>query len=269
MKPVIIAHRGARSLAPENTLEAARLAHALGADLWETDVGVSKDKTLILFHDDALTRTTDAARRYPGRAPWTFTAFTLPELRALDAGSWFAETDPFGEIARGHIDERALARYRGLRIPTVEEAVLLTKELGWRVNLELKRQPPPMEGFPILDAVFDLLDRLGAGPETVVLSSFDLDLMREARRRRPEFRVQAVLGFHRDRPIDWAAAADFDELNPRAALTPPAKVAELARAGKRVHLWTVNDPEVAARYLEAGAAGLFTDYPQRLVPLVR
>ncbi len=269
MRPAIIAHRGARSLAPENTLAAARLAYELGADLWETDVGVTADGALILFHDDALTRTTDAEQRFPDRAPWTFTAFTLEEIRSLDAGSRFVETDPFGEIAAGHVAPEALAGYRGVPVPTVEEAVSLTQALGWRVNLELKRQPPPMDTFPLLEAVFALLDRLKAGPETVILSSFDLDLLRRARRLRPEFRYQAVLGFYRDRPIDWQAAADFDELNPRAGLTPPAKVAELAAAGKRVHPWTVNDPEEALGYLEAGAAGLFTDYPQRLVPLVR
>ena len=265
MRPVVIAHRGARSLAPENTLAAARLAFALGSALWETDVGGTADGELILFHDDALTRTTDAEARFPDRAPWTFTAFKLGEIQSLDAGSWFYATDPFGEVARGN----APGDYRGARVPTVREALRLTKALGWRVNLELKRQPPPMTGFPLLRAVFDLLDRLEVGPETVVLSSFDLDLLRRARRMRPEFRYQAVLGFFRNRPIDWDAARDFDELNPRAALTPAERVRALAQAGKRVYPWTVNDTEEAERFLEAGVAGLFTDYPQRMVPLVR
>jgi len=265
MRPLIIAHRGARSLAPENTLAAARLAFALGADLWETDVGVTADGELVLFHDDALTRTTDAEERFPNRSPWTFTTFKLREIQSLDAGSWFYATDPFGEVRKGN----APGDYRGARVPTVREAVHLTRSLGWRVNLELKRQPHPMADFPLLEAVFDLLDRLEVGPETVVLSSFDLDLLRRARRMRPEFRYQAVLGFYRDRPIDWDTARDFDELNPRAALTPPERVRALARAGKRVHPWTVNDTEVAEQLLEAGVAGLFTDYPQRMVPLVR
>ena len=265
MRPVVIAHRGARSLAPENTLAAARKAFELGADLWETDVGVSKDGFLILMHDDSLARTTDAPARFPGAEPWTFTEFELEKLRALDAGSWFHETDPFGEVAAGHVRED----YRGERIPTVREALLLTKELGWRVNLELKRQPPPMAGFPILERTLELVREVGLGPEAVVFSSFDLELMRRGRRLAPEFRYQAVLGFHRDRPIDWDAARDFDELNPRAALAPPERVRELAQAGKRVYPWTVNDPEEALRYFEAGAAGVFTDYPQRIVPLLR
>ena len=265
MRPVVIAHRGARSLAPENTLAAARKAYELGADLWETDVGVSRDGVLILIHDDSLKRTTDAEARYPHRSPWTFTTFGFEELRALDAGSWFHRTDPFGEVAAGRVFED----YRGERIPTVREALFLTKELGWRVNLELKRQPAPMAGFPVLERTLELVREVGLGPEEAIFSSFDLDLMRRGRKLAPEFRYQAVLGFHRDRPIDWEAAADFDELNPRAALAPPEKVRALARAGKRVYPWTVNDPEAALRYFEAGAAGVFTDYPQRIVPLLR
>jgi glycerophosphoryl diester phosphodiesterase len=268
MRPEIIAHRGARSLAPENTLLAAKKAFELGADLWETDVGVSKDGVPILMHDDALTRTTDAARRFPDRTPWTFTTFTLAELKALDAGSWFLETDPFGELARGGIGEKAQEAIRGALVPTLEEALRLTQALGWQVNLELKRQPPPMEDFPLLEAVFAVIDAVGLGPGAVVLSSFDLDLMRAARKMRPEFRVQAVLGFHRDRPIDWEAAADFDELNPRASLTPPAVVERLSNRGKALRPWTVNEADEARAFIEAGVAGLFTDFPQRLVPLV-
>ncbi|WP_353763502.1 glycerophosphodiester phosphodiesterase family protein, partial [Oceanithermus sp.] len=56
-RTLVIAHRGARSLAPENTLAAAQKGLEVGADLWETDVGVTADGVLILFHDDSLKRT--------------------------------------------------------------------------------------------------------------------------------------------------------------------------------------------------------------------
>ena len=61
--PLIVAHRGARRLAPENTLAAARQAYALGADAWELDVEMSADHVPVLLHDDTLERTTDAARQ--------------------------------------------------------------------------------------------------------------------------------------------------------------------------------------------------------------
>ena len=84
-----IAHRGARSLAPENTLAAARMARHAGADMWELDVAVSADGALFVMHDDSLQRTTNAAQRFPDRAPWTFSGFTLAELEAEGLGPFF------------------------------------------------------------------------------------------------------------------------------------------------------------------------------------
>ena len=102
----IIAHRGARSLAPENTLAAARKAHGLGADLWETDVAVTADDQLVLMHDDAMTRTTNVADIFPERVPAAFSTSSLAEIRSLDAGSWFERDDPFGQVAAGAVDSR-------------------------------------------------------------------------------------------------------------------------------------------------------------------
>jgi len=61
----VIAHRGARSIAPENTLKAAKIAFEIGADLWETDVNITRDGRLILFHDDSLLRCTNAIKKFP------------------------------------------------------------------------------------------------------------------------------------------------------------------------------------------------------------
>ena len=142
-----IAHAGARSLAPENTLAAARKALEVGADLWETDVAVTSDGELILFHDDSLARTTNAPVRFPDRSPWTFTTFTLAEIRSLDAGSWFVETDPFGQIAAGRSDHSrtdGLPRRKGsdaAGIAFLHSEGELARQLG------AKATPPPNGAF--------------------------------------------------------------------------------------------------------------------------
>ncbi len=266
-RTLVIAHRGARSLAPENTLAAAQKGLEVGADLWETDVGVTADGVLILFHDDSLKRTTNAAEVFPGRAPWTFTEFTFDEIERLDAGSWFDRDDPFGQIAAGRVSAAEQAAYVGLRVPTVEEALVFTRDHDWTVNIELKRLPPPLEDFPIVPRFFEVMDRVGIAPEQVRLSSFEHRWLEEARALRPEVEVQALVGFCRDRPIDWDAVAGFQTVNARATLTPPEKVRELVAAGQRINLFTVNDAEEARAYIEAGVTGLFTDFPQDLVPL--
>jgi glycerophosphoryl diester phosphodiesterase len=96
-----IAHRGAASLAPENTLAAAHKALALGAGMWELDVSVTADGELVVLHGDSLARTTNVQAFFPQRSPWQISTFTLAEVRKLDAGSWFVDIDPFGTIAGG------------------------------------------------------------------------------------------------------------------------------------------------------------------------
>ena len=76
-----IAHRGARSIAPENTLTAAQKAYDQGANMWETDIRVTKDGELILIHDYSLSLTTDAESRFPDRYPWTLNSFSLDEIK--------------------------------------------------------------------------------------------------------------------------------------------------------------------------------------------
>lgn len=261
-----IAHRGARSLAPENSLVAARKALEIGADLWETDVGVTADGELILFHDDSLARTTDAKRRFPDRAPWTFTTFTLAELRSLDAGSWFVETDPFGQIAAGAVTAAELDAYRGEQIPTLREALTFTRDAGWQINLELKRLPPPLEQFPVVERVLALVDELAMPPQQIVLSAFNHDWLRQAQAQRPDIEVQALIGYSFTDPLDWGDLS-FATYNARSTLITEQKIRDVTAQGIAVNLFTVNEVGDMRRFIAAGVTGLFTDFPQRLLEL--
>jgi glycerophosphoryl diester phosphodiesterase len=258
-----IAHRGARSLAPENTLAAARKALEIGADLWETDVGVTADGELILFHDDSLARTTDAEVRFPDRAPWTFAAFTRAEIRTLDAGSWFVETDPFEQIAAGAVTLTEQAAYRGEKVPTLREALIFTRDASWRINLELKRLPPPLERFPVVERVLALVDELEIPPRQLILSAFNHNWLRQAQALRPDIAVQALIGYSFTAPLDWDDLS-FATYNARSTLITEDKIREVTTQGIAVNLFTVNDEADMRRFIAAGVAGLFTDFPQRL-----
>ena len=107
----IIAHRGARSLAPENTLAAARLAHRLGAHRWETDAVLTRDGQLVLFHDEILTRCTNVVQTFendpqaPEKIFWTgpgsidrLDSHVLVDLELLDAGSWFERDGAYSTV---------------------------------------------------------------------------------------------------------------------------------------------------------------------------
>lgn len=103
----VIGHRGARSLAPENTLESIRAAKRCGADFVEVDVRLSKDGFLVVIHDDAVDRTTDGSGRVE--------EMVLEDIKRLDAG-------------------------HGEKVPTLGEAVSLVEELDLGIVVEMKEE---------------------------------------------------------------------------------------------------------------------------------
>jgi glycerophosphoryl diester phosphodiesterase len=258
----IIAHRGARSLAPENTLAAARKAHAVGADLWETDVAVSADGQLFLMHDDAMMRTTDVANRFPDRVPAPFSTYTLAEIRSLDAGAWFERDDPFGQVAAGAVEREELSTYVGEKVPTLCEAFELTLELDWCLNLELKAQPKPKDTFDVVGAVVALAEEVGIGPDHLLFSSARHAWLKALKQRRPDFEVQAILGLFPEDPIDFSDPF-FEAFNPRITRVTLEQIGEQLARGLRLNPYTVNDPEEMERLTRMGITGLITDFPQR------
>jgi len=259
----VVAHRGARSLAPENTLAAARKAYALGADVWETDVAVTADDQLVLMHDDAMTRTTNVKERFPDRVPAAFSTYSLAEIRTLDAGSWFERDDPFGQIAAGAVSHMELAQYAGEKVPTLQEAFKLTLELDWFLNLELKDQPAPKDDFDVVNAVLELADEVGIGSDHLLFSSAQLAWLKTLKQRRPEFEVQAILGLFPEDPMDFSDVY-FDAFNPRHTRLSIDQLKQQAGRGLKLNPFTINDNELIANLIEIGVAGLITDFPQRI-----
>jgi glycerophosphoryl diester phosphodiesterase len=258
-----IAHRGARSLAPENTLAAARKAFELGADMWEIDIGVAADGELILFHDDSLTRTTNAETVFPDRAPWTVTTFTLSELKQLDVGSKFIESDPFDQIAAGAVTAEEQAALQGESIATLHEALILTREHNCRVNIEIKKLPPPMDSFPVVEKVVELVEELDM-VEQILISSFVHPNIYHTKALNPAISIAALLGYWGTTAITWPTDLQAEAVHPRHDLTDNNRIRSLRQNGFDVNLWTVNDTVEMERLIQAGATGIITDFPQVL-----
>lgn len=128
----IVCHRGANSIAPENTLPALECALAAGFDFIELDLHITADGEIVVIHDPMLDRTTN------GTGP--VTQHTLADILTLDAGAWF---DPF---------------FAGTCIPTLKEVLDLLHRYDGRAYLEFKSAPPA----PVLEQVAQagLLDRV-------------------------------------------------------------------------------------------------------------
>jgi glycerophosphoryl diester phosphodiesterase len=259
-----IGHRGASRLAPENTLAGARKALQVGADMWELDLAVTADGVVVLAHDDSLLRTSNGREVFPGRDPWLLKDFTLAELRQLDFGSWFnaatpASPDP-GNLA-------AIDDYAAEPIPTLQEALIFTRDNGWRVDVELKDlKGAPGETHVVEDTVA-LIKQLGMG-ESVLLTSFRHDFLERARRLDPDLAL-GVLVFSPDPdPAALVQRLQAQAYLPPASATPPAAVSRLHAMGTAVYPWTVNAEGAMRDYLRAGVSGILTDVPHLLKPIL-
>ncbi|EGB14609.1 Glycerophosphodiester phosphodiesterase [Pseudodesulfovibrio mercurii] len=262
----VCAHRGVRSLAPENTMLAAELALVLGADFWEMDVQRTSDGELVVFHDDDLGRTTDVSARpeFCERAPWPVHAFTLEELRSLDAGTWFAAQDPYGTIARGEVREADLGRMRGQRIPTLEETLAFIRRNDFPMNLEIKDLIHAPGDLSIVSQVLRKV-REARAEDLVLISSFNHDYLAEMRRLAPEIPVAALVEERHPEDIEgYLRDLGAVGYHPDEAILDEDTVRRLAEAGIRVSPYTVNHMDRALSLLDAGCFAIITDYPQTL-----
>ncbi len=235
-KKLIIAHRGFSAGCPENTLAAFRAAEKAGAPMVELDVTLTRDRQVVVIHDDAVDRTTD------GKGP--VAGFTLDELKRLDAGAWF---DP---------------GFSGERIPTLIEVFdALGKGVG--INIEIKGSAAAPEFPP--DAVERQVVRLAAehaGHRRILISSFHWACLSRVRELASRVNI-AVLS---SEPATADAVAVCRGLNafswhPDCEKLDGAEVAMMRDAGFRVIPYTVNDPGEIKRFFEMGVDGVITDDP--------
>ncbi|MCJ7443436.1 MAG: glycerophosphodiester phosphodiesterase [Methanotrichaceae archaeon] len=209
---LVIGHRGARGLAPENTLKSIRAAAFCKADYVEVDVRLSDDGVLVLMHDETMERTT-------GRS---------------------------GKVEDLSLDEIRTMNVEGQEIPTLRQAIDLTKKLRLGIVVEMKE-----EG--IEELVVDELE----GQEALVTSFYHASL-REIKSL-SELRTGIIIASLPIRPVELAKWAEADFIFPRR--TNPNLFKEAHRQGIAVCPWIVNEKEEAIWLLRLGADGLVTDNP--------
>ena len=247
--PVNLAHRGASESAPENTLEAFRLAAESGAGGLELDVHLTRDGHVVVIHDPTLDRTTDLTG--------AVAEMTLDELREADAGDNFS---PDGNI----LPYRGL----GLRIPTLSE--VLRAFPGVAVNIDMKADHPGIEA-----AVLRVLREAGAEERALVVSSRRSTVRRF--RRISGGRVStgasrwetgvfyALCRLHLERLLVPAFDALQVPLRYRGIPLVTRRFVEAAHArGVRVDAWTINSADEMRRLLDLGVDVIMTDRPETL-----
>ena len=232
--PLVIAHRGASQRAPENTLEAFRLALEEGADAVELDAKLTADGAVIAFHDPTLERTSDGRGR-PGD-------LDLAQIRRLDAGSW-----------KG-------SRFRGARVPTLEE---IFADLGRHLlfNVELTNYQTPEDR--LVEHVVDVVKAMGM-ESRVLLSSFFRRNLAQARSRAPEIPLGHLVGPTRLTVLDWwkAVVVPTEAIHPFWRFASRGLVRRWHGEGRRVIVYTVNEAARMRHLLDIGVDGMITDDPR-------
>lgn len=237
-RPILLAHRGDLTYAPENTLPAFSQAIQKGADGIELDAKLTADGHVVVIHDETVNRTTGASGRVG--------SFTFEAIRKLDAGSWFDE------------------KFAGTKIPLLEE-VFETVSGDKLINIELTNYFSLRDGLAI--KVCELIKRHNNAGQ-IVFSSFSSSNLNIAAQLMPAIprgllARAGVLGL-------WARSfgfmfGDYQALHPHITSVSREQVRRIHRVSRRVHAWTANSPEDIRRLRDWGVDGIITDDPAAAV----
>jgi glycerophosphoryl diester phosphodiesterase len=247
-RPVVIGHRGAAAVAPENTAVSIRAGLDAGADAIEIDVGASLDGHPVLLHDVTLDRTTNGRGTLAER-PWRY-------LRNLDAGSWFAP------------------RFAGERLIDLDSALAIVRGRA-PIIVEMKsraRRPLARPDAADLRFVATILDALRRGRirHAVTVSGAHWAVVAAVKKTDPRVDIALTVSpRHRADPVAAARRCGASALHAHRLMCRASFVGRAHEAGLKVFSYTVNRRGELKRVLASGVDGFFTDDPRLLAGLIR
>ncbi|MFQ5349512.1 MAG: glycerophosphodiester phosphodiesterase family protein [Thermoanaerobaculia bacterium] len=289
-------HRGARGLLPENTLPAFRRALELGVSTLELDTGVTADGVIVVSHNRRLSGEIclgPAGERLANEEGPLIRDLTLAEVRRFDCGSLNPSRRRFPEPPRQNLP--------GTPVPTLAEVFELADDLDpkVRLNIEMKVDPTVDETLPLEQfaaAMVDLVVEHGV-VERAIIQCFDWRGLELVKSRRPELTTAALLSpetLDGGGPSPWLNGLSLDaaggtsldlvagargyvdifspywrQVTPGAWGYLDSTVEEIQAAGFPVVPWTVNSAERIEGTLDLGVDGLISDYPDRLLEILR
>lgn len=222
-----IAHRGASGHAPENTLSSFRKALKLKADMVELDVQLTKDKKLVVIHDEKVDRLTNNQGKV--------NSFTLAEIKKLKVKN--KET-----------------------IPTLEEVLdLINKKT--KVNIELKAKNTAQ---PVSTLINHYLKNKNWNHNNFLVSSFNYPELKRFHRLNPKIKIGILFKRFPQLNLDRAKQLKAYSLNPSVKQTTKKLITQAHQNKLKVFVWTANTKKEIERLKKLGVDGIFSNYPERI-----
>jgi len=251
----VVGHRGAKQIAPENTMASIRAAKQLGVSVVEVDVMLSKDDVLFIHHDNQLDRCTNGNGYL-----WDKTA---AELRSLDAGTWFD------------------SKFAHEPLPLLSELLLECNSLGLGLNVEVKHATDHGGDIPteedkvrerrLADVVCSFVQQLGPAicdPAKVVFSSFSIAALEVLDSRLPNYKRSYLV---EEVPANWEETyrrlncCSFNLNHKKSSKEQIQRICEKVP----VFTFTVNDPQRAMELFSWGVSGVFSDCPRDIMDCIK
>jgi len=222
----VVAHRGAAGRAPENTLASVQAALEDGADWIEIDVQETADGEVVVVHDSDFMKLAGVDLQI-----WRG---SLATIRAIDVGGWFGQ------------------QFAGERVPTLAEVLAAAKgRAGVVIELKYYGHDQQLE-----QRVAGIVEAAGM-QDQVAIMSLDRRGLRKFRALGPDWTVGLLMA----RAAGRVAALDVDFLAVNSGMADRRLIESAHAAGKKVYVWTINDPAAMSSMISLGVDALITDEP--------
>ncbi|OGR85343.1 MAG: hypothetical protein A2901_02695 [Elusimicrobia bacterium RIFCSPLOWO2_01_FULL_54_10] len=231
----LVGHRGAMGHAPENTFASFELARKMGAEFVECDVHLSKDKEVIVIHDERAERTTSGAGLIKD--------LRLSQIKKLDAGSWYSK------------------KFKGEKVPALKELLTWAFKHQLGVVIEIKNKPVRYPGLE--KRLSEVIERASMTSRVIAIS-FDHSAVKRLKSINSGIATGILYDKKMKDPVARAISMKANALFPRRNLVTRSVVEKAHMNGLAVATWTVNEPAEMKKLIACKVDGIATNYPDRL-----
>lgn len=233
----IFAHRGSSGTHPENTIAAFLEAARLPIQGVEFDVHLTKDRELVVIHDEKINRTSNGKGFVKD--------LTLAQLRTFDFGSWFSDD------------------FKGETIPTLRDVLEVFADTPHHLHIELKSDKFPYPGM--VEKTISLIEEMHLDIR-VTLSSFDHGAIRTVNQLAPHLETAALFMEVLVDPLDYMQNIPADALHLFFPTAFRPSIQDVLKTGVTVRTFTVNKEKDAKALKDIGVSGIFTNFPEKMLP---